>query len=316
MRDNPIGLGILFGALLWSLIFWACGAAALTDSSRVPVLLYHSRTVGPTCSAADTDVLAFERDAQALRAAGYTLRPLIEVAYWQAGIWPGDRLPAKVAAISFDDGFDRDWLSGVPSRVAHPTYRCHGLPSVREIAERHQIPVTYFVIGSRETRKLVQPDYFGDNWWLSAEQHYLFDIGNHSLDHDHIAVTQKTLEQSVSAYVPASGYADGRWAGTFDPGRWTNYESASTAIAKSASYIRRTTGEWPQLLAYPMGYASGYVLNYYMPLYSAEHHTVAAFCAGGSALVTKASDRWCLPRITFGLNWQTAEQLRAIVGAD
>ena len=54
-------------------------ASASLANDSIPVLLYHSRNVGPTCSADDTDVLAFERDVAALREAGYVIRPLIEV---------------------------------------------------------------------------------------------------------------------------------------------------------------------------------------------------------------------------------------------
>lgn len=315
-NPRPIRYALLLA--LAALCLGAPGAGALDEHSSVPVLLYHSRNVGPTCSADDTDVLAFARDAAALRAAGYALRPLLEVAYWQAGIWHGNRLPPKVAAISFDDGFDRDWISGVPSPVVHPNYPCPGLPSVREIAERDRIPVTFFVIGSRVVRGLIQPDYMNDNWWLAAEAHALFSIGNHSIDHDHIAITRQILDPAIPALLPAAGHADGGWAGTFDPGRWTNYASATFAIQRSARHIHRVTGRWPRLLAYPMGHVSGYVRDLYLPLRGQEHGTVAAFCTETGTperFVSLSSDRWCLPRVSFGVSWRTEDEFAGLLGA-
>lgn len=293
------------------------GAAhSLDASSKVPVLLYHSRNVGPDCSPDDTDVLAFERDIQILRSEGYVIRPLLEVAYWHTGRWSGTQLPDKVAAISFDDGFDRDWLSKIPSPVAYPDYPCPDLPSVKQIAEEYTVPVTFFVIASRPVRELIQPDYMGDNWWREAEKHPLFMIGNHSLDHEHRAVEHQIYDPAIPALMPAAGHADGIWRGQNDPGRWTNYPAATFAIQRSARRIREAIGNWPPLFAHPMGYASGYVQDVYLPHYGREHHTLAAFCttAGTPELfLTRASDTWCLPRMGHLSEWRTGDELRAIL---
>lgn len=302
--------------IICALLLAATTAHALTDSSRVPVLLYHSRSVGPTCSADDTDVLAFQRDARILREHGYVLRPLLEVVYWRLGIWRGDQLPEKVAAITFDDGFDRDYLGDIPPRVGYPKYPCFGLPSVREVAEAEQIPVTFFVIGSRVVRNLIQPDYFGDNWWADAAAHPLFAIGNHSVDHEHSALTQQTYDPGIDAMLPAAGHADNVWAGQHRPERWANYTSADLAVRVSAQRIERATGIWPVLFAHPQGWQSQYMHDRYFPRYYAEHKTMAAFCTeAGTAdrFVSRQSDRWCLPRIGHGVSWRTGEELRRLL---
>lgn len=158
----------LVAVLLALLLILAPEVEALDDNSAVPVLLYHSRAAGPNCDANDTDVLAFERDVRILRSRGYVLQPLLEIVKWRLGLVDGSSLPERVAAISFDDGFDRDWMSGIPSMVRYPGYPCPYQLSVREIAEGYNVPVTFFVIASRVVRQLLSPDYFGDNWWADA----------------------------------------------------------------------------------------------------------------------------------------------------
>lgn len=295
----------------------SAGATALDDNSQVPVLLYHSRNVGPTCSPDDTDVLAFERDVRILRQRGYVLRPLLEVVYWRLGIWRGDQLPEKVAAITFDDGFDRDWQSGIPSRVRYPAYPCADLPSVRGIAEGDgNIPVTFFVIASRAVREGIQPDHMNDNWWQSAARHYLFEIGNHSIDHDHQSVTHQLVDDDIGATLPASGHADGRWRGEDNPLRWTNHAAASLAVEQSARAIHSLTEQWPVLFAHPMGTASPYLHNVYFPQFQAQHGTLAAFCTEDGTserLVRKSSDRWCLPRLGHGVSWVTGDDLNRLI---
>ena len=303
-------------AALGFAVLAATSSHALTDASQVPVLLYHSRTAGPECSADDTDVLAFERDAGILREEGYVLRPLLEVVYWRLGIWSGDRLPAKVAAISFDDGFDRDWMSGIPSLERYPDYPCPGLPSVREIAERDSIPVTFFVIASRVVRHGIQQDHMADNWWQSAEKHPLFSIGNHSIDHDHQSITQRIYDPDIPAFLPAAGHAGHEWHGRDNPMRWTNYPSATFAIQRSARTIHSITERWPVLFAHPMGVVSPYVHDVYFPSFPGEHKTLAAFCTEAGTherLLTKTSDRWCLPRVGYRISWRTGDELRALL---
>lgn len=51
---------------------FASNCAALNDDAAVPVLLYHPQTIGPNCTADDTDVLALQRDLGLLRDMGFT----------------------------------------------------------------------------------------------------------------------------------------------------------------------------------------------------------------------------------------------------
>lgn len=289
---------------------------ALTDASQVPVLYYHSSSVGPECSPDDTDVLAIERDARILREEGYTIVPLMQIVRWYLGELPGSALPDKVAAISLDDGHDRDWLSGIPSHGMRPDFPCPGLPSAREVAVQSGIHMTTFVIGSPTARHIINPDYGSDNWWLTAERHPLFTVGNHSIDHEHRRITTQVWDPEIGALLPAVGHADNAWYGQMRPERWTNYASADLAVRASAEYIEKVTDVWPELLAYPMGWTSDYMRSVYMPGYQHEHKTIAAFCTEAGAhdlMLTKTSDRWCLPRMGHKALWRTGDELRALL---
>lgn len=307
---------VMIQSIICILLLAAASAYSLTDASRVPVLVYHSRNVGPSCSADDTAVLAFQRDARILRERGYAILPLLEVVHWRLGLIPGDQLPERVAAITFDDGFDRDYLGDIPSRVGYPEYPCYDLPSVREVAEAENIPVTFFVIASRVVRQLLSPDYFGDNWWAEAAVHPLFTIGNHSVDHEHSALTQQTYDPGIDAMLPAAGHYDNVWAGQHKPERWANYTAADLAVRVSAQRIERATGIWPVLFAHPQGWLGTYMHDKYLPRYYAEHKTLAAFCGEAGTperMLGRTSDRWCLPRITHGDSWRTGDDLRRLL---
>ena len=302
--------------MLALLLILAPEVEALDDNSAVPVLLYHSGTAGPGCNADDTDVLAFARDIEILRQRGYTIVPLLNVVQWRLGIVAGSALPERVATISFDDGHDRDWLNSVPSKLRHPNSNCPNLPSVRAVSREYQVPVTFFVIASRVARAQINPDHLNDNWWQSAQKNPLFDIGNHSADHEHQRITTATYDPEMGAEVPVAGLADGVWQGQSNPLRWTNYATASVEVQAAAEIIESHTEVWPVLFAHPFGIVSPYVHDTYLPQYQAQHGTLAAFCteAGTSErLVRKSSDRWCLPRIGHGVSWVTGDDLNRMI---
>ena len=312
MRDNPVGLGILLGALLWALILVPTCAFALRHDSAVPVLLYHSRNVGPDCSDLDTDVYALRRDLEVIRQAGFEVVPLSDIVDWYLGKL-GSALPEHVVGISVDDGFDRDWLDNIPHKNT-PGYPCSGLPSVRSIAEANQAPITFFVIGARQARQAITEDWMNDNWWATADAHPLFAVENHGIDHDHSLIRRQTLDKQIHVYLPAGGFADGNWFGLERPERIDTWWANTVHIQRSAVYIQSKTGRRPRLFAHPFGRLSGYTESVYLPQEWWIHRTDAAFCIeGGTHYVTKSSPQYCLPRFTYGHSWRTASELADIL---
>jgi hypothetical protein len=308
-----------------------CGGSgddAVVEERKVPVLLYHAWQASQPCDYINNYAVALKADLEMIHQQGFVVVPVEWIVEWRLG---QRDLPDNVVGITFDDGLDNEWLDidDVP---------CGPLPSVRSILQEFKdlhaddLPsysphVTSFVIGSRTAREIIGlSDVYGpwrtmgDFWWNDANASDLMSIMSHGLDHDHIAITQQEYDPILRVYLPVSGYADGVWRGKFEPERINTYASNDLHIRAAGEYIESVTGEWPRLLAHPIGtdHVSDYTMNVYLPSYGAEHQAIAAFCTEAEAdegnFVTLDSNRWCLPRFSWGeLYWRTPEDLLDIL---
>lgn len=148
----------------------------------------------------------------------------------------------------------------------------------------------------------------------AAQVSGLVEVYNHGMDHDHTNITEKTWEEEFNIFIPVSGYYDGIWEGKLRTERIANYQSNDYHVRLSARFIQSKIGDYPGLFAHPMGWASSYTNTTYFPNYVSQHGTVAAFCTESPNMyLTKQSYKYCLPRFTFGSNWKTTNQLRAIL---
>jgi peptidoglycan/xylan/chitin deacetylase (PgdA/CDA1 family) len=309
---NAFLVGVLAVLVATAALLWSGAARGLDDGGQVPVLLYHPQTIGERCDADDTDVLAMQRDLQLLHDMGFVPTPARHIVEWRMGLRAGNTLPAKPVVITTDDGHDRNYL-----RRVNPARDCAAdLPSVREIAEEFDAHVTMFVIGSPVVRRLLGDGFYTDSWWLDAERHPLLAIQNHTAGHEHQAITRQVFDPAMGASLPAAGHADGDWTGQNNPLRWTNRTSATVAIARSGIYIWRNTGHFPDFLAHPFGVVSPYVANVYLPSFPRQHEVSAAFCTEGrpEKFVSRTSPIFCLPRVTRGLSWFTAQEFVQLMG--
>src|SRR5215467_7301102 len=119
---------------------------------RAFVLTYHSGNVAGN-DYATNNLVALGEDLRELRAQGVPVVPLRDVV---AAVLGGgaDRMPARVASVTLDDGLDFDFVD-----LVHPH---HGpQPSVRTVLERHEqatgevMHATSFVIASPEARRQI-----------------------------------------------------------------------------------------------------------------------------------------------------------------
>jgi len=310
----------------------ANGCFALSNSAKVPILLYHSASehvanVNP-CEYSRNASQALARDLETIHQQGYVVAPVPWIAEWIAGIRNGSTLPNRVVGITFDDGPDFDWFDS-QSRCSYFTTT----KSMRRILQefKSKYPELFldfpyavsFVVGSPKAREVVGSHQYNvdladdisisDSWWSEANHSRIIEIHNHSTDHDHPSIKQIIWDPALKLNIAVGGYGDSVWAGQGRFDRIDSEEESRLEVVNSAQYIYSKTGAWPKLFAYPFGQVSSYLQNVYFPNYEYEHHTLAAFCVGDQ-YATRNSSRFCIPRFTHGDdNWNSPNNLTEIL---
>jgi len=267
---------------------------------RACVLTYHSGNVAGN-DYATNNLVALGEDLRELRAAGVPIVPLRDI----VGALLGndiDRMPARVAAVTLDDGLDFDFID-----LVHPH---HGpQASVRTVLQRHEratgdpVHATSFVIASPDARRQIAEremlghQWIGDRWWAAAVASGRFDIGNHGWDH-------------VSPSVPPVAAREGK-SGSFK--YVATFEEADRQVRIAREFIAaKAPNAATAFFAYPYGDPSDYAANEYLPQHGERHGTVAAF-TGSPAPIHAGSDRWRLPRYTCGMDWRSTSELARIL---
>lgn len=295
---------------------------ALPNNARVPVLLYHSHQISAPCDYANNASAALASDLETIRNNGFTVVPAYWIAEWVAGIRDGSTLPNKVVGITFDDGHNQDWIdNSIPNSPCSPIKSFRTV--LQEFKSRHpELPyysphAATFVIASPAARNLIGGTALSDDWWNAANASGIIEVYNHSADHDHSSITRGRYDGAVNFYIPAAGYGDYQWQGQNNFYRIDSYREASFEVANSAMYIQQKTGAWPDLFAYPFGHASEYMKSNYFPNHQSEHQTLAAFCTEresiASTYATRASNRYCLGRFSYGYSWTSPSGLQSIL---
>ena len=128
-----------------------------------------------------------------------------------------------------------------------------------------------------------------DDWWAAAAGHPLLAIGSHGWDHNH----------------PDLDPGDARRGGFTGI---DTLEACRRQVEQAAQLIRERCGTWPELFAYPFGESSPYLRECYFPVYAEAHRSRAAFGTHPGAL-DRATDRWNLPRLVCGRDWQHSAEL-------
>lgn len=264
------------------------------------ILVYHSLHARDW-SYAGNDHIALWHDLGMLERLEYAVVPLADMVQAVRG---GDvnRLPARCAAITFDDGVNHDFID-----FHHPDFGL--LPSFRTIIARataasYPATVTSFVIASPEARReldgtcIAGRDDWGDDWWAEAAALDWWDIGNHSWDHNHAALQRHG----------ASDFGDHSAPGQFLS--VDSREAADAQIARARDYIaERTAGRARPWFAYPYGQVNDFLAEDYLPKVAAVE---AAFTTAGEYL-TPDTDPYRVPRFVCGDHWQSPAEFHALL---
>jgi peptidoglycan/xylan/chitin deacetylase (PgdA/CDA1 family) len=259
--------------------------------SNPAVLTYHSQNIeGAHAPVNDHDALA--ADIEALHANGARIIPLGQLVDWLDGHC--ETVPEGCVCLTFDDGCDFDYLdldwpgAGVQRSM---------LGIMQDFTNRHGrdaqpgMHATSFVIASPDARRLIDQhslwgkDWIRDDWWSSASSSGMLSIASHGWDHNH----------------PDLGAEGG-----FDT--VNTQEKCEAQVIRAARYIESRIGVWPDMFAYPFGESSDYIREIFFPRHGSLHRCRAAF-GTGQGPVHQDSDRWNLPRLVCGRDWQSPEEL-------
>lgn len=260
---------------------------------RAFVLTYHSGNLAGN-DYASNNLLALADDLEQIHALGLTLVPLRRIV---DAVLQGDSasLPPKVVAITLDDGLDFDFIE-----LVHPFHGAQS--SVRAVlqafARRHATAAhaTTFVIASPDARRqiaqreMLDHQWISDHWWAQAVATGLFHVGSHGWDHVSPSVGKSGSFLNVDSFAEADLQV--RMAHEFIAAKAPNPGAA--------------------LFAFPYGSANAWLVDEYLPANGPAHGTIAAV-SGEPGVLHEKSNRWRLPRFTFGVDWRAPEGLQQIL---
>src|SRR5678816_4297047 len=108
---------------LWFLL--PATSFALSNTARVPVLLYHAGEAKQNPDTGECDyghyaAKALADDLELLHNQQITVIPLYWLAEWALGLRDGSTLPAKVVAITSDDGANDNWFDVDLTNTPYP----------------------------------------------------------------------------------------------------------------------------------------------------------------------------------------------------
>ena len=269
---------------------------------KAAILTYHSQNISGN-DTSNNDHKALEADLQALHSAGcrfVSVQSLVNSLFGDGVPEPGEDVDRPVVCLTFDDGCDFEVRTlEFAAFGVQPGFLSIMENFIQQHGKEAQpgLHATSFVIASPEARRIIdQGSLFGlghmsDDWWRSAANHPLLDIGNHGWDHNHPDLAEEHYSRGGFTMVD-----------TLDHCR--------KQVVQAGEFIQGITGQWPQIFAYPFGESSDFIRDEFFPEYGNEHHSVAAL-GTQVGLVSIRSNRWDLPRFVCGRDWSSPGELLA-----
>ncbi len=274
--------------------------AFFRQRQTIPVFCYHSMNAD-SLEYLGNDHIALQQDLATLQAYNYRLIDGMTVVRFVLNK-QRFRQREKVACITVDDAPILDY-----SDYQSPKIGC--VKSFRHIFLNAPIyqcsrsSILNFAIVDEAIRQELDKvcmqgkGHWKSDWWEKAIDEGLYAMANHSFDHMHGALKKTTHSRGEKGnFYAVDNYIDA------DKQIRQAYEDLQLLVRQKAT----------PLFAYPYGHVNDYLLHDYFPNFIHEHKQYGAFSTAGS-YVTKASNRWAIPRFVCGQHWKSPAEFEAIL---
>lgn len=292
---------------------------ALSNDAKVPILVYHTTNVQNPCGYSWDTSVALASDLEAMHLRDITVVPVYWLVEWAVGDRDGSTLPDRVVGITLDDGLDLDWRDLDIAGHDCGSHMKSARTVMLEFKNAHpELPwysphASSFVISSPVARQYLGAGYYSDDWWYAAQNSGMFEIYNHSADHDIQNFPGYMIyDPSLEVVLAVGGQYDGNWNGNGNFQRAGLSETvAQGEIVNAANYISGKIGVYPDLFALPFGVTNPGVVNW-LATNQSLHRNYAAFGGTGTYLM-RGQNRWDLPRLTHNGHWHSVEEFSALL---
>lgn len=200
----------IVGALVLLTVGWL-----VMPGGGVPILAYHQISSLPEIYS--IDAAEFEQQMEFLSAQGYT--PISLAEFFAAG-GKGNNLPPRPIIITFDDGYEDNYLTALP------------------IMEKYNMKGTVFVIAGQ----VGKPEYM--TWeQLKAAQERGMEIGSHTVSH--VALNELPPAEQLNELVRSKQMLETKLGQpvTFLAYPYGQYTGDTIAALKQAGYVGACTGQ-------------------------------------------------------------------------
>jgi hypothetical protein len=264
------------------------------------VLTYHSHNI-LGANYCENDHVALAMDLEILHRFGIDVVPLSLIADAVASGEDSLRV-----GLSFDDGPLFDFSDFVHPRFGPQRGFLNILRDFRAAHGKAALPglhATSFVIASPYARKCMElsegpsfpENWLADDWWVDALDSGLMDIGNHSWDHVHHAVSNVAIGASARDNFEVVD----------------NFDDAEREIRAASDFINTRIGRTTSLFAFPFGHVNSYLVSEYLPCHGPSFGLRAAFRTGLTANL--GDSVWNIPRVVCGHDWRSPRELEGLL---
>ncbi len=266
--------------------------------TQVPILTYHANNINGV-DYQNNDHEALKQDLKLIHQMGFSFMTLDQLMQWKSGFINDSAIENKVV-LTCDDGTWFDYHD-----LEHPSYGEQisfiNILKAHQQQTQQQVHMSNFVIVSPAARAILDQKcliglgWWGDDWWLDAQQSGLMSIENHSWDHNHGVLENNNINDDTFRCI-------------------NNEADCDRQLMQSQEYLQQffSGHHSVKYFAYPYGNYSEYLRHHYLPKKGQSMGLSAAFTTEPQH-ATRDCDQWAMPRYVCNNDWHNTEQLKQIL---